>query len=98
MATDEKKAAWEAKLVKEAWVIKGIKTENGDMMKAVYDTLGIPQDDYRTQSQVNAFIEERQVQEQPQQRDGEGSTPADGKKSFGFGSFFLVEFIHIVLG
>ena len=23
---------------------------------------------------------------------------ADGKKSFGFGSFFLVEFIHIVLG
>ena len=71
MATEEEKATWEAKLVEKKYVIKGINTQNEAMMKAVYDTLGISEDDFPTQSQVNAFIEERQGQPRPGQVDGE---------------------------
>lgn len=41
MVTYEEKATWKAKLVEEQYVIKGIKTENGDMMKAVYGIIQI---------------------------------------------------------
>ena len=70
MATEEEKSTWEAKLEGKNYVIKGIKTGNGAIMAAVYETLGISKDDFPTQSQVNAFIEERQVQSQ---RDGENN-------------------------
>ena len=44
--TDEEKATWEAKLVGKKYVIKGIKTQNDAMMKAIYDTLGISECDF----------------------------------------------------
>ena len=75
MATDEEKASWEAKLGEKKWNIKGIKTQNDGMMKGVYDTLGILEDEYAIQSQVVAFIEEKQRQGQPQQ---------EGEKTFRF--------------
>ena len=84
MASDEEKATWEAKLVGKKYFIKGIKTQNDAMMKAVYDTLGISEDDFPTQSQVNAFIEERQGQPRPGQEEGE--------KCFRFGSL-----VHLLL-
>jgi len=79
MATDEEKVTWEAKLVEKKCVFEGIKTQNDALMKGVYDTLGISEDDFPMQSQVNAFIEERQGQPRSWQ---EGENVLDLVRSF----------------
>ena len=67
----------------------------GQGFRDYLDLLGVTpemynRDNFDRGSYFNNYIQFQQQQQQQQQ--------ADGKKSFGFGSFFLVEFIHIVLG
>lgn len=67
---------WGVELSRHQYDVEGIELKNEKMMTAIFQDLGIPEDDFRRQSQLRAYIKKHQ---------------ANGKKSFNFVRWITVE-------